>query len=52
MHPSSWNYETKYNLEAYESTCHERPSNYEVENYNQYIDVEKEEINIMMWYEK
>ena len=33
---------------ACESTCHEYPSNYQVENYKQYIDVDKGEIVINM----
>ena len=30
-----------YKLEACESPCHEYPSNYEVENYKHYIDVDR-----------
>ena len=33
-----------YKLETCESTCHECPSNYEVKNYKEDIDVEKEEL--------
>ena len=35
-----------------ESICHEYPSNYEFENFKQYVDVDKEEIVMKMWYEK
>ena len=41
-----------YKLEACESTCHECPHNYEVENYKEDIDVEKEDLIIKIWYEK
>ena len=33
-----------YKLETCESTCHECPSNYEVKNYKEDIDVEKKEL--------
>ena len=33
-------------------TCHECPSNYEVENYKEDIDVEKEELIMKIRYEK
>ena len=42
----------KIKLKVCESTCHEYPSNYEVESYKQYNDVYKEEIVMKVWYEK
>ena len=33
-----------YELEAFESTCHEYSSNYEVDNYKRYFYLDKEEI--------
>ena len=33
-----------YELEACELTCHEYPSNYEVDNYKRYFYLDKEEI--------
>ena len=41
-----------YELEACELTCHEFPSNAEVENYKEDIDVEKEELIMKIGYEK
>ena len=37
-----------YKLETCESIFHESPSNYEVENYKEDIDVKKEESIIMI----
>ena len=41
-----------YKLEACESTYQECPSNYEIANYKEDIDVEKEKLIIKIRYEK
>ena len=41
-----------YKLEVCESTCEEKPSNYEVESYTEDSDNEKEELIMKISYEK